>query len=305
MHRVTLPFLAVLAAVGGAAVAQEAAAPLGPPPVLIINKEEIKPGQMGPHEKNAAKFVAIQNKANAESHRLALMPVSGDNNVVLYLEGYGSFADLEKAQSQFEATLDVNASLRAELDQNTRDGADMHVSQKTSIAVFRPDLSFRPKNIEDVAKSRYFGVGVSRVNTGRSSDYEAWLKELNAAREKANAEGIHTAVYQVLTGASVGTFVTFTMNRSLAEWDEFRAKMADRNKAIDAALGGESAVKERAKRAGEIIADTNVALYALNPSISRPGAAFVAYDPDFWKAKPAAEAKALATKKESKPAAKP
>ena len=97
------------------------------------------------------------------------------------------------------------------------------------------------------------------------------MKELNAAREKANAEGINTAVYQVLTGASVGTYMTFTMNRSLAEWDEFRAKMADRNKAIDAALGGESVVKERSKRAGEIFADTNVALYALNPSISRPG----------------------------------
>ena len=199
----------------------------------------------------------------------------------------------------------VNASLRAELDQNTRDGADMHVSQKTSIAVFRPDLSFRPKSIEEVARSRYFGMGVSHINTGRSSDYEAWVKELNAAREKANAEGIHTAVYQVLTGASVGTYVTFTMNRSLAEWDEFRAKMADRNKAIDAALGGESVVKERSKRAGEIIADTYAALYALNPSISRPGSAFVAYDPDFWQPQAsAAEGKALATKKE-KAAPKP
>src|SRR5688572_6380046 len=100
----SLPFVAVLAAFGGAAVAQEAA---GPPPVLLINKEEIKPGQMGPHEKNAAHFVAIQNKANAGSHRLALTPVAGDNNVVLYLEGYPSFAEMEKAVEQFDATLAV------------------------------------------------------------------------------------------------------------------------------------------------------------------------------------------------------
>ena len=66
MRRFALPFVAVLAAVGGAAAAEEPAAPLGPPPVLIINKEEIKPGLMGPHEKNAARFVAIQNKANAD-----------------------------------------------------------------------------------------------------------------------------------------------------------------------------------------------------------------------------------------------
>jgi hypothetical protein len=302
MRRVALPFVAVLAASGGAAVAQE---PAGPPPVLLINKEEIKPGLMGPHARNAAKYVAIQNKANAGSHRLGLVPVSGDNNVVLYLEGYGSFAELEKAQNEFEATLTMNASLRAEMDQMTAEGGDMHATQKTSLAVYRPDLSFRPKNMEDVARSRYFGVGVSRIHTGRSSDYETWLKELNAAREKANAEGIHTAVYQVLSGASVGTFITFTMNRSLAEWDEFRAKTADRNKAIDAALGGESVVKERAKRAGEIIADTHVTLYALNPSISRPGPTFVAYDPEFWKPQAsAADVKALASKKE-KPAPKP
>ena len=304
MRRVTLPFVAVLAAFGGAVIAEEAP---GPPPVLLINKEEIKPGQMGAHEKNAANFVAIQNKLNAESHRLALVPVSGDDNVVLYLEGYPSFADMEKAARQFEGAVAANASIRAELEQNTRQGADMHASQKTSIAVFRPDLSFRPKRVDDVARSRYFGVGVSRIQPGHSSDYEAWVKELNAAREKANAEGINTAVYQVISGASVGTYMSFTMNRSLAEWDEFGAKMAERNKAIDAALGGEAVVKERAKQASDIIADTYVALYALNPSISRPGPAFVAYDPDFWQPKPAAEAKALAAKKEKatpKPAEK-
>ena len=70
MRPVTLPFVAVLAALSGAAVAQEAAAPSGPPPVLIINKEEIKPGRMGPHDKNAARFVArtFSSVAAAISH---------------------------------------------------------------------------------------------------------------------------------------------------------------------------------------------------------------------------------------------
>ena len=131
MRRVTLPFVAVLAAFGGLAVAQEAA---GPPPVLLINKEEIKPGKMGVHEKNAAKFVSIENKANSESYRIGLVPVSGDDNVVLYLSGYGSFEEMEKAQNQFTATLASNASLQAELDQNTLQGADMHASALTAVA---------------------------------------------------------------------------------------------------------------------------------------------------------------------------
>jgi hypothetical protein len=301
MRRVTLPFVAVLAAFGGLAVAQEAA---GPPPVLVIAKEEIKPGQMGPHEKNAARFVSIQNKANAETYRLGLTPVSGDDNVVVYLEGYGSFADMEKANKQFEGTLATNPSLRAEMEQMTQQGADMHASQKTSIAVYRSDLSFHPMPMDAVAKSRYFGVSTSHAKMGHAADYEAWVKELNAGREKANADWIHTAVYQVVTGAPAGTFVTFTLYRSLAEWDEIGAKMQERNKAIDAALGGDAVVKERRKQAAENIADTYSALFAMSPAISRPSPTFMAYDPDFWKTKPAAEVKALASKKE-KPAPKP
>jgi len=304
MRRVTVPFVAVLAAFGGLAIAQEAA---GPPPVLMINKEEIKPGQMGAHEKNAARFVSIQNKANADTFRIGLTPVSGDDNVVMYLEGYGSFADMEKATKQFDAALAMNASLRAEMDQMTQQGADMHATQKTSIAVYRPDLSFHPHRMDAVAQSRYFGISTNHVKVGHTPDYEAWLKELNAGREKANADWIHTAVYQVVTGAQVGTFVTFTLNRSLAEWDELTAKMQERNKAIDAALGGDTVVKERRKQAAEIIADTYTALYAMNPAISRPSAQFIAYDSDFWKPKAAADVKALASKKEKaspKPAEK-
>jgi hypothetical protein len=298
MRRVTAPFVAVLAAFGGLAIAQEAA---GPPPVLRIAKEEIKPGQMGPHTKNAARFVAIQNKANADSFRIGLTPVSGDDNVVMYLEGYGSFADMEKAGKQFEAALAMNPSLRAELDQVTQQGADMHATQKTAIAVYRPDLSYRPHRMDAVAQSRYFGVAINHIKAGRVSDYEAWLKELNAGRDKANADWLHTAVYQVVTGAPAGTFVSFTLNRSLAEWDEFRAKMQERNKAIDAALGGEAVVKERRSRAAEIFADTSSALYAMDPAISRPSAQFIAYDADFWKPKSAADIKALASKKAAAP----
>ena len=300
MRRVTLPFVAVLAALGGAAVAEEAT-PLGPPPVLLINREEIKPGRMGPHEKNAAKFVAIENKANADNYRLGLTPVSGDNNAVLYLEGYESFEEMEKVQQKFEATVATNASLQADLDQNTAQGADMHASQKTALAVYRSDLSFRPVRMDDVAKARYFGVTTTRLYIGQTPDYETYTKALNAAREKANADWVHTAVYQVVSGAPAATFVTFTTYRSLKEWDDNTAKMVERNKTIDEALGGDEVVKGRRKLAKEMIAEVSSALYAMSPSISRPSPQFMAYDPGFWKPKAAAETKALASKKEAKP----
>jgi hypothetical protein len=176
----------------------------------------------------------------------------------------------------------------------------MHATQKTALAVFRSDLSFRPVRMDDVAKGRYFSLATTRLNIGQTPNYEAYTKALNAAREKINADWVHTAVYQLVSGAPANTFVTFTLYRSFKELDEINAKMAERNKAIDEALGGEEVAKERRKQAREMMAEVSSALYALTPSISRPSPEFMAYDPDFWKPKPAAEVKALARKKETK-----
>ena len=50
----------------------------------------------------------------------------------------------------------------------------------------------------------------------------------------------------------------------------------------------------------DVVADTTVATYAMSPEISRPMPQFVAYDPGFWGTRPAADGKALATKKETR-----
>jgi hypothetical protein len=176
----------------------------------------------------------------------------------------------------------------------------MHASQKTALAIFRPDLSFRPVRMDEVAKARYFSVNTTRLNLGQMPAYEAYTKALNAAREKINADWVHTTVYQLVSGAPANTFVTFTLFRSLKEWDEITAKMVERNKAVDEALGGEEVAKERRKQAREMMAESTSALYALTPAISRPSPQFMAYDPDFWRPKPKAEVKALASKKEAK-----
>ncbi len=122
-------------------------------------------------------------------------------------------------------------------------------------------------------------------------------------REKANID-THSVVYQIATGAGNNTFLIFSANRSLAEWDDLNAKAPERQKAIDAALGGDEVVKQRRMLISEIVADTYDTLYAMTPTISRPSPQIAAADPDFWtpKAAAAAPAKATAAKKEaSKP----
>lgn len=287
----------VVALVGlaGLVSAQE---PPGPPGVLVIRREEIKPGKMVAHEKSAAGFLAVQNRIGSKAHRLALLPVSGDDNVVVYFEPYPDFATFEAINQEFDQAIATNAAVRAELDAIDRLG-DVHASQRSAIYRHRADLSYRPRGMEGVAKARYFSVTTTRVKPGRGPDYVDYLKALNEARTKADAD-VHNTVYQVWSGAPNGTFLVITTLRSLNEMDGTLSRMEATNKAVDAALGGDEAVRKRRMLISEIVVDATNTLYRIDPSISRPPDQLAALDPDFWKPKPAtAPGKALAVKKQT------
>jgi hypothetical protein len=290
-----IPLIALAALLScGASVAEESAG--GPPPVLAIGREEIPPGRMPAHEQNAAGFVSVLNRAGAASHRIALVPLSGDDNQVLYLEAYDSFAGFEEARRQFDQAVAANAALRTEMDQLGRDNVQLHNSQKTTLARYRADLSYRPKPREETARARYFSVTSVRVKAGRGPDLAEWIKQGNAARAKANIDD-HTAVYQVASGAPFGTFLFFSSHKSLKEWDEGFARGEQERKAIEEALGGPVVVASRRQIASDITMEVVNTLYAINPAMSRPTAEMAAVDPDFWTPKPAvASGKALAKK---------
>jgi len=295
-RRDVVPFLGVLLFLAPQTPAQEASA--GPPPVLSFTMEELKPGSAAAHEKSVAGFFAVFDKTQAGARRIGLVPVSGDTNHVVYLEGYPSFADVEAQDRKQEEALAANPAWAAELERLVSTGGPLHATQRTALAVYREDLSYRPHKMEEVAKARYFQITTLRVKVGRTPDYVAYVKQLNAAREKAQISDVHTAVYQVVTGAPVSTFYSISTNRSLSEWDEFGKGMAARNKATDEALGGDAVVRQRAQMAEQIYTTISSTLYSVNRALSRPTAEFAALDPAFWS--PKVPGKALATKKDEK-----
>jgi hypothetical protein len=301
MMRSTLALLALAAGLGAVAAADE---PVGPPRVLVVTREEIKPGMMGPHSRSAASYVSVATRANAPNYRIGLTPLSGDENTVVYLEPHPSFAAYEAARNAFEGAIQANAALKTEMDSVDRDGS-MHQSQRTAIYRYRPDLSYRPGRMEDVARARYMTMATTRIKPGRGIDYVAYLKGQIAAREKANID-THTAVYQSVSGAAPNTFVVFSTARSLAEWDDITARLDADQKAMETALGGPEAARLQRMILADVIADSTVATYAMTPEISRPMPQFLAYDAAFWAPRAAAAGggKALATKKETKPQAK-
>jgi len=292
-HRLSI--LGTLMLSASAVLAQDA----GPPKVIALAREEIKAGRGTAHAKSAASFVAAANKANAPLHRIALVPMSGDDNAVVYIQAFGSFADVEASYKQMEETVAANAAFKAELDRLDREELDQHASQRTALYTLRSDLSYRPRTAEQTGKSRFLSISTTRIKPGRGPDYVEYIKSLNAAREKAGVD-VHTAIYQVYSGAPTGTFLSFTSMRSLSEIDENRQRMEQSQKAVEEALGGADVAKQRRMLISEIVADGYNTLYAMEPSLSRPPALIAAADPDFWNPKPAASTKAQAAKKATK-----
>ena len=270
-----LPIAGLLLLGAGEALAQQA-----PPQVLMITREQFKPGNMAAHNKEIPAFYALYERANVGASRLGLLPFSGDQNHLLYVEGYASFAEMETTATKMEDGF--STALQKELDVLTKRTDSLHESQSVMIAVRRNELSYRPLPVGDVAKSRFVSLTVTRVNPGRGPEYADYVKQTNAAREKAGLDE-HSTVWSVNSGAATGTFLVFTFNRSLSESDTLRTGMDARTKKLTEALGGEAVAKQRQKLLSEIVAQSNTTLYAFNRGISRPSPEFVAADPTFWK----------------------
>src|SRR5471030_408146 len=84
---------AVLCAIGSASVvvAQNNAA-MGPPKVLVINREFLKPGRGGPHSKTESAFAAAAKANKAPFHYLGMTSMTGPDRA-LYMSGYDSFTE--------------------------------------------------------------------------------------------------------------------------------------------------------------------------------------------------------------------
>ena len=281
MTRSSLTLGIVLTGVAAVAAAQSPDRS-GPPPVISIGREEIKPGRMAAHEKVNAAFAAVMSKASSRDYWLGLVPISGDDNSALFLQAFDSFAAVESLR---KANEEMSATLKTDLDALDKQGADLHASQRTTYARYRPDLSFHPSTMEEVAQSRYFAITTLRVKYNRIPDYVEYVKALNAAREKASFS-LRLIAYQVTTGGAVGTFVTFRPLKSLQEWDDEFAKTADMTKALTEAAGGEDAARKLRLTGADIVVVADTVVYAMSPKISRPAPEFAKFDSAFWTPKP-------------------
>ena len=274
----SLLFLLILIFFAVPALAQETAQ-MGPPKVMLIVREEIKPGMMGAHTRHSSEFVQVFNQLQTPNHRIAMVPVAGNENEVFYITPAQSFAEIETLNRSTDQKMgSANGTMRVKLDALDKEAPGMHSAMRDMLAVYRPELSFNPG--VNIAQMRYFTITTTRIRPGFDSVYQEYVQKLiNVARQKANVSDLHVAVFQVVSGAPAGTYLSFRPMKSLAEMDNapgmrVRAAMSDDQR------------KDADKAVREAIMSSEVSTYAFAPSMSYVHREFAARDSAFWSPKP-------------------
>jgi hypothetical protein len=272
---------------------------MGPPPVLLIVREDIKPGKMPAHNIHSASFARIFRQLQTPSYRIALVPVAGSENEVIYITALDTFKEIEETGRDTDKKLSaVSGAMKSELDRLQKEAPDLHAGMRDMFAVYRPDLSYDAT--VDIRQMRYFAINTIRVRPGQEDQFAEYVKNLtNTARTKAKAE-LHIAAFQVIAGSPSTTYMFFRPMKSLAEYDlrigpRVREAMSDDQK------------KKADKLAGESVVFSETSVYAFNPKMSYVDKDFAAGDPTFWNPKPEAPVitKQVTRKKTAKPPAAP
>jgi hypothetical protein len=270
-----------------AAASAQTPAPPAPPPVLLITREDIKPGKMDAHAEEALANVRLMAKTNSmitnkdlRGYRIGMTPFAGNQNEVTYVVAYASFANMEDRDREVEKY--STGALKT--DYAALPDKELHASQSNIVAVFRPDLSYGINNT-DIAQARYVVMTTLRLKPGHEDEYwNSVQKYVNPARDltplKTNAS---YAVYQVTGGAPGSTYITFRPLKSLADLDTASARLV-RPKMTDEGRAQTDAIADRA-----VVVSTTI-YYAINPRISLVSSEFAARDkaaPAFWITTPA------------------
>lgn len=255
--------------------AQESTAPMGPPNVLMIVREQIKPGKGADHTAESNRFTKVLRKAKSMWGRIAMTPIAGDENEVMYVWPFESFAEVEKMNQAVEKW--SAGPLKADFDAIAPGPEDLHVSQRDMFAIYRPDLSYRAG--VNIAEMRYFAVDRFQIRMGQDTQFANAAKIYMETSKKANIDS-HYVIFQVVSGSEAGLYLIFTPMKSLAEMDKIGADM----QAFATAMGADG-MKAFEKMSGEIFQSISSGIYVFNPKMSYVSPEFAARDkstPSFW-----------------------
>ena len=254
-----------------AASAQEnTAGTQGPPNYLFLNNLELKPDQSSAFAKIEKEEVQALTAANAPAHYFGMWAITGSSHVI-YIDGFSSFAELQK---DHEATMAMS-KLMDTLRTDNASEASLVAAKYSSIYHYNKDLSLRPD--ADMSKMRFMRIVLFRVRRGHDQDFEHTVKLFAKAYETALPEA-NWAMFEKMYGeGSDNTYILVTPMESLSIVDDMHAN----DKKFVTSVGPDQ-LHMLVEQSNKDIKSSESDLFALDPGISYPPASWVKATPDFW-----------------------
>jgi len=255
----------------------------GPPKVLFIVREMLKPGKGGAmHEKTEGAYLSTLAAHKAPIHYLAMNSITGVDRA-LFFSGYPSFAAMEderKAMGKMAGLMDA-------LDHaNVADG-ELLSETAESIWTRSDSMSYNAGNLKG---KRYMEISQYFIKPGKGEEWEELVKLVKAAYMKG-VPSASWSMYEEAYGTGGHAYLVLWPLSSMSDIDKNFASDKD----FVAAMGKDG-MKKLAELEAECVESTQTNLFSFSPKMSSPPQAWIDAEPDYWKAPKAAVAKAPATK---------
>jgi len=255
---------------------------------LDVFTVQVKPEKRAEFDAINAKMVAA-NRQNKGDTWLAMETMYGPGNRVTFISTRTSYGDIEAAMGAFYGAMG-KALGKAGTDKVFQDFNECILSSRSEIRRRRWDLSSNAPTdaaayAKFIADSRYLRTVAVHVKPGEAPAFEDLLKDLKAAREKANLTAF---VSQAVAGQEGTVYYITTLEPNLAGYDSIPTAQK---------LLGDEGYAKYLKVTAETVSDSETVINHFLPEISNPPEPIVAAAPDFWKPKMAVAkaAKAPAT----------
>jgi hypothetical protein len=275
---VAVVLLAVLAAGQAQPAAEE---------YLDVFTVQVKPEKRADFDA-ITKRVAVANRQNNGDAWLAMETVYGPGDRVSFISTRHTYGEVEKAQGTFYGAIQ-KAYGKAATDKLFQDFSQCLVSSRSEFRRRRFDLSSNPPAdaaamAKLVGESRWLRTNVVHVRPGQIANFEALLKDVKAAREKASPP-LTVLVSQAVAGQEGTVFYVTTLQSSLAGFDAIPP--------IQQTLG-EEGYQKFLKTNAEAVSSSETMINRFLADISNPPEQVASASPDFWNPKGAAPVNAKA-----------
>ena len=246
---------------------------------LDVFVARVKPDKRTEFDSINRKLVEANRRNNGDKW-IALEVDYGEQNTVIFTSSRETFGDAEKSSAVFMGAIAkaYGAAGAAALFQQFTSTLE---SSRGELRQRRWDLSYNPPAdlaayAQVVAKTRWIRSVIVRVRPGHEAEFEAELKDINAAAQKSNMAGMRW-VSQIVAG---GNPETYHISRLMTSLDEL-----DHAPSMRTMLGDEG-MEKFLKVNADTVAGVEYILYRVVPELSNVPDAVASLAPDFWNPKP-------------------